>query len=175
VAKSALKPLFKAVAPGALRAGRFAMWFSLISRALSQQMLLYARRELGLNLAEYRVLSVLGECRSASIKDLAFGAQLDKAQITRAVAGLTRRGFAIHAVDGRDRRLRVVKLTPAGQALVARSVPFAIERQRRMEQLLTAAELRVVWRALHALQEETQTMLAEEENAPMKPKPGRGG
>ncbi|MBM3526603.1 MAG: MarR family transcriptional regulator [Alphaproteobacteria bacterium] len=149
-------------APGATRAGRFAMWFSLVSRALSQQMLIYARRELGLNLAEYRVLSVLGEHRTASIRELAVGAQFDKAQITRAVASLTRRGYAIHTVDGRDRRLRVVKLTPAGQALHARSVPFAIERQKRMERTLSAAELRVLWKALSALHEETQAMLAEE-------------
>ena len=159
------RPAVKPDAPGATRAGRFAMWFSLVSRALSQQMLLYARRELGLNLAEYRVLSVLGEQRAASIRELAIGAQFDKAQITRAVASLTRRGYAIHTVDGRDRRLRVVKLTPAGQALHARSVPFAIARQKRMERTLSAAELRVLWKALAVLHDETQVMLAEEEGA----------
>jgi len=155
-------------APGAERAGRFAMWFSLISRALSQQMLLYARRELGLNLAEYRIVSALAECRVASIRELAVAAQLDKAQITRAVAGLTKRGLVLHAIDGGDRRLRVVKLTPGGQALAARSVPFAIERQRRMERALRPAELRAVWKALPILLEETQAMLAEEVRPPRR-------
>jgi DNA-binding MarR family transcriptional regulator len=146
----------------AVRAGRFSVWFGRISRALSQQMLLYARRELGLNLAEYRALSMLAECRSASIKDIAAGTDLDKAQITRAITNLTRRRLAIHAVDGRDRRLRVVKLTPAGRALITKSVPFAIERQARMEGALTPAELRTFWKALASLLEEAQAMLAEE-------------
>jgi DNA-binding MarR family transcriptional regulator len=136
-------------------------------------MLLYARRELGLNLAEYRALSMLAECGSASIKDVAAGTQLDKAQITRAIANLTRRGFAIHTVNGHDRRLRVVKLTPAGRALLARSVPFAIERQRRMERALSLAEVRTLWKALAILSKEAQTMLAEEEQTPRKLKRGR--
>jgi DNA-binding MarR family transcriptional regulator len=159
----------KRIAPAAtLRAGRFAVWFSRISRTLAQQMLLYARRELGLNLAEYRALGMLSECRSASIRDIATGTQLDKAQVIRAIANLTRRGLSIHTMDNRDRRLRVVRLTQAGQALATRSIPFAIERQRRMEQALTPVELRALWRALAVLSQETQAMLIEEAQMPSK-------
>lgn len=142
----------------AQRAGWFAVWFADISRALSQQMLLYARRELGLNLAEYRALSMLAECRSASVKDIAAATQLDKAQITRAVANLTRRGLVLHAVDGRDRRLRIVKLTAAGRALAAKCLPFAIRRQKRMERLFTPAERRTLWKALALLSNEAHSM-----------------
>lgn len=157
----------KRVRPSAaVRAGRFSVWFGRISRALSQQMLAYSRRELGLNLAEYRALSMLAECRSASIKDIAAGTELDKAQITRAVADLRQRGLVIHTVDGRDRRLRVVRLTPAGRTLVAKSVPFAIERQARMENVLSQAELQTLWKALGTLLEEVQTMAIEEEQTP---------
>jgi DNA-binding MarR family transcriptional regulator len=146
----------------ATRAGWFALWFAEISRALSQQMLHYARRELGLNLAEYRTLSVLAEWRSASVKDIAAGTQLDKAQITRAVANLTRRRIVVHAVDGRDRRLRVVKLTAAGRALAAKSLPFAVARQKRMERALTPTENRTLWKVLAVLSDEAHAMLAEE-------------
>jgi len=156
-------------APAArLRAGRFAVWFAQISRALAQQMLVYARRELGLNLAEYRALSVLSECPSASIREIAAGTQLDKAQVIRAVGSLTRRGLAIQSIDRRDRRLRVVKLTSAGRALVARSLPFAVERQERMDRALAPGELRALWRALAALDRETRAMLAEEIQRPSK-------
>jgi DNA-binding MarR family transcriptional regulator len=150
------------------------VWFAQISRALAQHMLLYAKRELGLNLAQYRTLSMLAECRSASIRDIALGAELDKAQVTRAIADLTRRGLVIHTIDGRDRRLRVVKLTVSGRALVAKSLPFAIGRQRRMEQSLSAAELRTFWKALAVLRDEAQAMLTEEERRPTRPRRGRG-
>lgn len=163
----------KRIVPAAtLRAGRFAVWFARISRALAQQMLLYARRELGLNLAEYRALSILSECRSASIKDIAAGTQLDKAQVIRAIANLTRRGLAVHTVDGRDRRLRVVKLTPAGQAMAARSIPFAVDRQTRMERALPPAERRALWNALVILAQETQAMLTDEARMPAKRRQG---
>jgi DNA-binding MarR family transcriptional regulator len=148
--------------PAAARAGWFALWFAEISRALAQQMVLYARRELGLNLAEYRALGMLAECRSASVKDIAAGTQLDKAQITRAVANLTRRRLVLSAVDGRDRRLREVKLTPAGRALAARSLPFAIARQKRLEQVLAPAERRMLWKVLAVLSGEANAMLVEE-------------
>lgn len=160
-------------APGGdatLRSGRFSVWFSLISRMLSQQMLVYVRREFGLNLAEYRILTVLGENRSASIKDIAAGTQFDKAQVVRAVASLTRRGLATHAVDGRDRRLRAVKLTPAGRSMLARTLPFTTGRQKRLERALTAAELRTLWKALAVLLEQAQVMLDEELKVPGKRK-----
>jgi DNA-binding MarR family transcriptional regulator len=157
---------------GAQRAGRFSKWFGQISRALSQQMVLYARREAGLNLAEYRALAMLAESRSASIRDIAAEVDLDKAQVTRAVAGLTRRGLTIHMVDGRDRRLRVVRLTPAGRAVIAGTLAFSVARQRRLEQTLTAAELRVMWKALAAIHREAQAMLANE--AAIRPHSRRG-
>lgn len=167
-------PSLRAAPSAALRDGRFSVWFGRISRALAQQMVLYARRELGLNLAEYRTLSMLAECRSASIKDIAYGAQLDKAQVTRAIADLTRRGLVIHTIDGRDRRLRVVKLAPSGRSLIAKSIPFAIKRQSRLERSLSVAELRTLWRALAILRDEAQSML-EEEQLPSRPKHGRVG
>lgn len=152
----------------ALRSGWFALWFADISRTLAQQMLLYARRELGLNLAEYRALSMLAECRSASVKDIAAGTQLDKAQITRAVANLAARRLVLHAIDGHDRRLRVVKLTPVGRALAAKSLPFAIERQKRLERVLTPTERRTLWKAFAALSGEAHSLLAEETQRSMQ-------
>lgn len=147
---------------GSQRAGRFSVRFGLINRALSQQMLLYVRREFGLNLAEYRTLTMLGEYRSASIKDIACGIQFDKAQVVRAVASLTKRRLAIQMVHGGDRRLRVVKLTATGRALLDKTMPFSIARQQRLEKLLSPAELRVVWKALDLLSAEAQSMLAAE-------------
>jgi DNA-binding MarR family transcriptional regulator len=145
-----------------LRKGRFSFWFSKIGRALSQQMALHVRRECGLNLAGYRILTMLAECNSASIRDIAADIDLDKAQVTRAIANLTKRGLTIHTVDKRDRRLRVVKLTPAGQKLFASIIPFSAARQERLERCLTTADLRVLWKALAVLSDETNKMLAEE-------------
>ena len=67
----------------------------MIAHTLAQHMLLEIDREFGLNLAEYRVLSVLAERRSPSIKDIAAYTQLDKAHVTRALSDLVRRGLVV--------------------------------------------------------------------------------
>ena len=136
----------------------------MIAHTLAQHMLLQVDREFGLNLAEYRILSVLGERRSPSIKDIAAYTQLDKAHVTRALTDLVRRGLVTQIVNKQDRRLRVVKLTRAGRAMVAATLPIAIERQQRLERRLTTSELRVLWKALAVLAEESTLMLSEVEH-----------
>lgn len=142
---------------------RFSYRFNMIGRALAQHMLLHVEREFGLNLAEYRILSILADRKSPSIKDIAAHTQLDKAHVTRALVDLIGRGLVTQIVDKQDRRLRVVKLTLAGQAMVTATLPISIERQERLERRLTAAELRVLWKALSVVLEEAERMLAEEE------------
>jgi DNA-binding MarR family transcriptional regulator len=144
------------------RDGRFPYWFAHISRALSQHLLLHVTAEFDLNLAEYRILDTLADLDSTSIREIAADASLDKAQVTRAVAGLTKRGLVVQMVDGRDRRLRVVKLTPAGRKLVDATLPFVTARQQRLEQLLAPAERRVLWKALSALSDEAERLLETE-------------
>lgn len=114
---------------------------------------------------------MLAETDTASIREIARGAELDKAQVTRAVAHLSERGLVLHSVDRSDRRLRVVKLTRKARSLIAKSIPFAIERQRRMEQRLTRAEIETFWKALAVLREESQAMLEEEEQLARMPEP----
>ena len=142
---------------------RFSYRFNVIAHTLAQHMLLQIDREFGLNLAEYRILTVLAERKSPSIKDIAAYTQLDKAHVTRALADLIRRGLVTQIVDKQDRRLRVVKLTRAGQAMITATLPIAIERQQRLERRLTASELRVMWKALAVLTEESALMLSEVE------------
>jgi DNA-binding MarR family transcriptional regulator len=142
---------------------RFSYSFNRIGHALAQHMLFHIDREFGLKLAEYRILSVLAERKSPSIKDIALHTQLDKAHVTRALADLVRRGLVTQIVDKQDRRLRVVKLTRSGQALVVATLPYSIARQERLERRLTASELRVLWKALAVLTEESALMLSEVE------------
>ena len=141
---------------------RFGYRINMLSAALSQHRLLHVRREFGLNLAEFRILSMLVEFDSPSIKDIAKNSQLDKAHVTRALAGLIKRGLVSQIVDRQDRRLRVVGLTAAGRRIVTATEPFTIERQERLEKCLTRSELRMFWKSLTLLSAEAERMLAEE-------------
>jgi DNA-binding MarR family transcriptional regulator len=147
------------------RDSRFPYWFARISRALSQHLLLHVEARFGLNLAEYRTLNTLAELSSTSIRDIAADASLDKAQVSRAVTALTARGLVVQVVDGEDRRLRVVKLTPAGEALIAETLPFVTARQQQLETNLSETELRALWSALATISKEAERQLVQEQQA----------
>jgi DNA-binding MarR family transcriptional regulator len=164
-------PMTRAIAhprstiPHQRRDSRYPYWFARISRALSQHLLLHVEARFGLNLAEYRTLNTLAELSSTSIRDIAADASLDKAQVSRAVAALTARGLVVQVVDGTDRRLRVVKLTPAGEALIAETLPFVTERQQQLEQNLSEAERRALWSALTSISKAAERLLAQEQKS----------
>jgi DNA-binding MarR family transcriptional regulator len=141
---------------------RFGYRFNMIGTALGQHTLLRVQREFGLNLAEYRIMNSLAAFDSPSIKDIARNSQLDKAHVTRSLAGLIKRGLVTQVVDQHDRRLRVVGLTAAGWQIAAAFAPFQLERQKRLERRLSASELRIFWKAMTAVSEEAEQMLAEE-------------
>ena len=144
---------------------RFGYRFHMISRALGQHTLLHVGREYGLNLAEYRIMTVLASRRSPSVKDIAVHTDLDKAHITRALAHLVERGIADQKVDVSDRRLRDVNLTAAGRAMMKALDRFVIDRQMRLERRLTKPELDVLWKAISTLANEVEAMQAEQERA----------
>ena len=75
---------------------RFSYRFNTIgSMRSAQHMLLHVDRKFGLNLAEYRILSILADRKTPSIKDIAAHTQLDKAHVTRALTDLDR-AWACH-------------------------------------------------------------------------------
>jgi DNA-binding MarR family transcriptional regulator len=153
---------------------RFGYRFNRIADALAQQTLLHARREFGLNLAEYRIISVLSQSDALSIRGIAEHTQLDKAHATRALTDLIDRGLATRVVDAQDRRLRVVRLTPAGRSIANATGPFTRERQDRLEACVSAADFRVFDKALALMTAEAERMLAEEMNRETERRTARG-
>jgi DNA-binding MarR family transcriptional regulator len=166
--KSPLKP--KAGSPVPLDR-RFGYRFSTIGRALGQQMLLFVEREFGLTLAEYRILTVLENNESPSVKQIASQSQIDKAQVTRCMTALVEKGLVNQSVDEQDRRLRAIKLTRAGRALLDKMLPFNKERQERLERCVTRSELEIFWKVLARFDREVKDMLAEQMK---KSTPSRG-
>ncbi|MBX9844202.1 MAG: MarR family transcriptional regulator [Xanthobacteraceae bacterium] len=153
---------------------RFGYRFNRIADALAQQTLLYSRREFGLNLAEHRIVAVLSQSDALSIREIAEHTQLDKAHATRALTDLIDRGLATRVVDAQDRRLRVVRLTPAGRSIADATGPFIRERQERLEGCVSAADFRVFDEVLALMTAEAERMLAEEMNKGQERHSARG-
>ena len=97
-----------------------------------------------------------------------------KAHATRALTDLIDRGLATRVVDAQDRRLREVRLTPAGRSIADATGPFIRERQERLEACVSAADFRVFDKVLALMTTEAERMLAEEMNKNQERHSARG-
>lgn len=68
-----------------------------------------------LTLPEWRVMSQLGLVPTGTVRSLADGAAVDRAEISRATRCLEDRGLVRRREDAADRRSPVFSLTPAGR------------------------------------------------------------
>lgn len=113
----------------------------------------FYRRHFGIGLSEWRLMWVLGIEPGITARRASQIMGLDKAAVSRAVAGLERRGLLQAAADPADNRQRLIALSPAGSALYRRMIAVSRERQRRLLVPLSDEEQRALaalLRRLHA-------------------------
>jgi DNA-binding MarR family transcriptional regulator len=89
----------------------------------------------GLSRAEWRCLATLGQFGAVTATDIAAHSAMHKTKVSRAIAGLDRRGWIIRAADNQDRRMEHLSLTDAGGGAYEDIVPLArnFERDLRVE------------------------------------------
>ena len=97
-------------------------------------------REFGLNLGEWRALGLIHALEPVTLAGLAAELYLDKAQISRSVSDLIRKGLVSHSASLQDRRQTLFVPTAAGRRLHARVLAFTTERNAIITQFLSARE-----------------------------------
>jgi DNA-binding MarR family transcriptional regulator len=142
---------------------------NLLARGASRA---YARR-FGLAIHEWRILAVLGEGRPLSAVEIVRRTAIDKGRVSRAVAGLMRRGLVERESDAFDARRTMLRLSLKGRATYRRIVPLAAARERALLAVLTAPERRQLERLLAKLHERAEAMLAQLGGAPDEDDPAR--
>ncbi|KPQ07423.1 MAG: transcriptional regulator [Rhodobacteraceae bacterium HLUCCA12] len=90
------------------------------------------RSEFGISIAEWRVLAHLNHAGAVSVRDIEARVDMEKSKVSRAASRLQDAGYITKHVNGGDRRLLELRLTPSGQALVARLLPVAVAYQQEM-------------------------------------------
>lgn len=124
-----------------------------ISNILSSDGSRFYRRYYGIGLAEWRLMWVLGIEPQITARRASEIMGLDKAAVSRAVAGLERRGLLRATSDPADNRQRLIALSPAGCELYRKAIVVSRERQRRLLAALADEEqqaLAALLRRLHA-------------------------
>lgn len=119
-----------------------------VSRALMQEL-----RQFRLNVAEWRIIAIIGSFAPLSTRHLVAYTTLEKTRVSRATSSLIRRGYVMRSIDPEDKRLLLLRLSGRGKTLYRQMVA----RARRFEQALlrgmTAAEIRRMVRQLDRLRE----------------------
>ena len=102
---------------------------------------------IGLGVNQFSILARLDLVGPSTIQDLARLLVMDRSTLGHLLRPLEKRGFVKLEVSEQDRRSRVVALTPAGKAVVAKARPRWAVAQRRFESTFgkeAALDLRTV-------------------------------
>ena len=91
----------------------------------------------GLNLVQWRILTSADSLGPCSLSELLPMAAVDRALVSREVAGLEARGFLQVTADKKDKRRKIVSLTPEGVAKHAAVLPEVIARHAFLDRMLT--------------------------------------
>ena len=102
---------------------------------------------IGLGANQFSILARLSLVGPSTIQDLAGLLVMDRSTLGHLLRPLEKRGLVKLAISERDRRSRMVALTPAGKAVVAKGRPRWAAAQRQFESTFgkeAALELRAV-------------------------------
>ncbi len=94
----------------------------------------------GLSVTQWRVMAALGRFAPLTASDVGQRIVMDKVAVSRAVAGLMKRGLVERATDLDDRRRASLHLTPKGRAIHADIVPLALKYEADLCQVLSGGE-----------------------------------
>jgi len=133
---------------------RLSVLSNIVSRAIAR---IYADR-FGLAIADWRVMAVLGQDAPLSARDVCTLTAMDKVRVSRAVGRLIARNLVERAISARDRRLSVLSLSPAGQAIYREVVPLALDAEAKLLDGLSSEEHRQLGRLLGKLRDRARAL-----------------
>jgi DNA-binding MarR family transcriptional regulator len=107
--------------------------------------------QFNLTLAEWRVLTHLYGAPPVTPWQLCQWVHADKAEISRACAGLVARGYVRRRTDSKDRRSVLLAITPRGERLHDAIIPLRQALQDDLEAPLNAREVAELHRLLDKL------------------------
>lgn len=125
--------------------------FSHTSNGLRRSITLPYAERFELSVSEWRLLSVLAAAGTLPFPELVAESAADKAQVSRTLQLMAKRGLVDVLTPPAGRKGMVVAMTPGGQALYERIMPEAQRSQAAMILTLTPHERRTLYEVLHRL------------------------
>lgn len=137
-----------------------------VANLLSRGAELRYRREFGVSLWEWRTVALLGgAAEPQSLNELARAAGMDKSQMSRVVAGLTKKKIVVRDIDANDGRGIRLSLTKSGRVLYRKLIGAAAERNSAFLGCLTAKERTALDAIMAKLANEARGFIQREKTA----------
>jgi len=115
---------------------RLSVLAQLVSESLHD---LYAE-PFGLSVTQWRVMAALGRFAPLTATEVGLRIVMDKVAVSRAVAGLRKRGLVERATDRDDRRREPLRLTAKGCTMHDQIVPLALKYEEDLYAALSPEE-----------------------------------
>ncbi|MGH6890017.1 MAG: MarR family winged helix-turn-helix transcriptional regulator [Rhizomicrobium sp.] len=145
---------------GALDLDRFLPYrLSILTNRLSNAIARHYVERFDLAPPEWRVMAALGQSPGLSAREVALRTEMDKVQVSRAVAGLVRARRVKKQTDARDGRITRLVLTGRGRAIYEAIVPEALALEERFLAALEPAERAALNRLIGKLSGEARELV----------------
>jgi DNA-binding MarR family transcriptional regulator len=131
---------------------------AVLADAVSGSMAAVYRQRFELSRDEWRLLAALSATSTLQAAEAAQVTTLDKMQASRALRSLEARRLVSRATDPKDRRHVIVRLLPAGRALLKQLAPMVLAREAYLMEALDETERAVLDRALAKLLERARAL-----------------
>ena len=134
---------------------RLAVTSNLVSRLVARAY----QSEFGVTIWEWRVIAILGEGEPMTAQALSDSAAMDKVSVSRAVRALVERGLVERENNAADRRSRLLRLSPAGEAVYAEITPVALAQGGALLNELDAEEAQLLAGLLDRLRRRADALM----------------
>lgn len=131
---------------------------AVLSESVSQCIAQVYRERYGLSRDEWRVLAALAEAGTVKTGQVIESTTLEKMQVSRAVSRLQEQDLVERVPDPDDGRGWLVRLKPAGRAMVQKIAPMVQAREAFLLEALSPDEQAVLWRAIDRLDERARRL-----------------
>jgi DNA-binding MarR family transcriptional regulator len=131
-----------------------------VANLLSRSAEMHYRREFDVSLWEWRTIALLGAAEHpVSPGHLAQAAAIDKGQMSRVVAGLTKKRIVVREAHPGDGRGVHLTLSKSGQRIYQGLIRAALERDQSFRRCLSDKEAQVFDKALGKIADEARALI----------------
>jgi len=115
-----------------------------IANKLSRSATVFYQRNFGVNVTEWRIMSLLAIEPGIPASRICYVIGFDKGPVSRTLALMQKRGLIVIKPDPRDARSHSISLTPRGRHVHDEVIVAALERERRLLACLRKDEREVL-------------------------------